>query len=225
MHPFQTLDRPIQKGDVVIRTKTGALKAPIDSIHLVTKTYHTGVGRIDSVGPGMTNFYAHAFEPLHTLPANKAKVGDTCICIDPCNPIYGQTVIVTNITSYEVCWDGGPGVGPCANSFDRFLLIPTVASLSQPSQPTKGPTLKLIDIISEIFSTTPTTDFEAKPSILAVIYTAKGDEVATFVADSTEEVAEKIANNSCLWGCRIVTYSVANVLETQIQIVITKAKS
>ena len=221
MHPYQTLDRPIQTGDVVICTAISTAKAPVDSIHLVTKVWHINYDRIDLVGDSMTNFLADRFKPLHTLPADQAKPGDTCICIHPNNVIYGKTVIVSHTDCGRIYFDDGKH----ANFHENFLLIPTVASLSQPSQPTKGPTLKLSDIISEIFSTTPTTDFEAKPSILAVIYTAKGDEVATFVADSTEEVADKIANNSCLWGCRIVTYSVANVLETQIPIVITKAKS
>lgn len=221
MHPYKTLDRPIQVGDVVIRTGTKAPKAPKGSIHLVAKTYNTGMDRIDLVGDSMTNFFAHNFQPLHTLPADQAKVGDTCICIDPKNSMFGQTVIVTSTNNWQILWDDNKH----ANLFECFLLIPTVASLSQPSQPTKGPTLKLSDIISEIFSTTPTTDFEAKPNILAVIYTAKGDEVATFVADSTEEVAEKIANNSCLWGMKVVTYKIANILETQVPVTIAKVVS
>lgn len=223
MHPYQTLNRPIQKGDVVIRTGPSSTKAAKHSIHLITKTYNTGVDRIDLVGPDMTNFFAYNFEPLHTLPADQAKVGDTCICIDPKNFIFGQTITITRTDDQFLHWDDQSG--QCSQYRSAFLFIPTVAFLSQPSQPIKGPTLKLIDIISEIFSTTPTTDFEAKPSILAVIYTAKGDEVATFVADSTEEVAEKIANNSCLWGCKVVTYKIANILETQVPVAITKVVS
>ena len=74
---------------------------------------------------------------------------------------------------------------------------------NQPQQPKEIPTMKLQDLINQIFGA---ADYESKPNLLVVVYNAEGDEIATATADSIDDVTAKVQSNPKLWGCKLVTY-------------------
>ncbi len=80
----------------------------------------------------------------------------------------------------------------------------------------------LQELLQNIFGeTAPKTDYEQKPSVLVLVYSADGSQIAQTCADSIEQVQDKIRTTPQLIGCKAVCYTPAVEISTAISILTT----
>lgn len=189
-------------------------------LYIVSKDYtRSYISLVEDDNNTPNSFPLEYFKLIKTKPGSEATFGDKCIRIsggkgNPCTP-NGTIITVNGITTNKIHW-----AKYASNCCSQFLVLCQKPTKPKPQQPKEIPTMKLQDLINQIFGT---TDYESKPNLLVVVYNAEGDEIATATADSIEDVTAKVQSNPKLWGCKLVTYKLHKEVTTEVPVTITKA--